>query len=111
MDLKVGVPKVEWKSTALRVESAAEAAPALRDLVWVRNFEKPDRSRRDLLHQLVPVPSCQPRYRHPSRCLAQGIVKLNQRHPEFLPLDLPQSCRGEPMPWRRPMTMPEIVDG
>jgi hypothetical protein len=109
MDLKSGVVKDEQRSTGSMFGVVAEAASVSRRLVWGRKFEKLDRHHQDLLHQLVAVPSCQRRYRHPNRSRAQGTVNLIQQD-YWLPLDLLQSCRGAPILWVQPMTKLELVD-
>jgi hypothetical protein len=109
MDLKYGVAKDEQRSTGSMFGVVAEAVSVSRRLVWGREFERPDRHHQDLLHQLVAVPSYQHRYRHPNRSRAQGIVNLIQQD-YWLPLDLLQSYRVEPMLRIRPMTKYEGVD-
>jgi hypothetical protein len=109
MDLKRGVVKDEQRSTGSMFGVVAEAASVSRRLVWGRKSEKLDRHHQDLLHQLVAVPSYQRHYHHPNRSRAQGTVNLIQQD-YWLPLDLFQKRREEPMLWVRPMTKLEVVD-
>jgi hypothetical protein len=109
MDLKYGVVKGGQISTGSMLKVVADAASVSRRLVWGREFGRPDRHHQDLLRQLVAVPSYQRHYHHPNRSRAQGTVNLIQQD-YWLPLDLLQRGREEPMLWIRPMTKCEGVD-